>query len=329
MPSVSIVIPARYRVDLLEDTLVSVLEKRPRDAEVLVVHHGNYSDPYDLADEVRFVRVDPQASFAEIIQAGALASQGAVTHLLASGMRVTEGWLEPAMASFESDVCGAVTPVIMDDEGHMLSCGIHCGLAGSRKWTRKRNRSRSIGPPFEAAFFRRDLLLDLLEVNLRSNELSYETLNVSLDWSLQVLGFHTDYVSDCRVLGPPPTMPTGSAFRAGSSAERLVLRHAEQIGRWRAVLLHPLACTHQFVLDIVRGSAFQRLLGRVWGISNVADARRHEAALLQLMMEYSTSAAEAGVDEAPTESITIPISRARRSRLRHDHDDFYPQARAG
>ena len=57
MPRLSCVIPAVGTTQDLETTLVSVLEKRPDDCEIIVVLNESYADPYGLKDEVRFVEM--------------------------------------------------------------------------------------------------------------------------------------------------------------------------------------------------------------------------------------------------------------------------------
>ena len=49
-------IPAPSDVAALEDTLVSVLEKRPADAEVIVALGCAYDDPWNIREEVTFVQ---------------------------------------------------------------------------------------------------------------------------------------------------------------------------------------------------------------------------------------------------------------------------------
>ena len=51
VPRLSIIIPHRND-QLLEETILSVLENRPRDCEIIVAHDGSYCDPYQLVDEV-------------------------------------------------------------------------------------------------------------------------------------------------------------------------------------------------------------------------------------------------------------------------------------
>ena len=55
MPKLSILIAAHDETSW-RASLVSVLQNRPADCEIVVVHDESYHDPYDLAGEVRFVR---------------------------------------------------------------------------------------------------------------------------------------------------------------------------------------------------------------------------------------------------------------------------------
>ena len=66
MTRLSIIIPVLGHSTRLDDTLVSVLENRPANCEIIVVHTEPYDDPYDLAGEVRFLeaRAGPSAAIA-------------------------------------------------------------------------------------------------------------------------------------------------------------------------------------------------------------------------------------------------------------------------
>ena len=165
MSRLSIIVPARYDPDALEETLVSVLENRPIDCEIIVVHPGNYDDPYGLADEVVFIEVDRNTCLVGTIAAGIQASQGAVIHLLECGASVDVNWTDHAMARFDDGQCGAVAPLVLDaaNRSMILAEGISYGLGGTRrvhgagkKWSKKRRASYKIlGPTLAAAFYRR------------------------------------------------------------------------------------------------------------------------------------------------------------------------------
>ena len=67
MPRLSIIVPHRQDDQQLEATILSVLENRPRDCEVIVVHDGSYLDPYQLSDELIYVQEEQGASLTELL----------------------------------------------------------------------------------------------------------------------------------------------------------------------------------------------------------------------------------------------------------------------
>ena len=55
MPRLSTIIPHRGNSLALENTILSVLENQSDDCEVILVHDGSYSDPYNLSDELLII----------------------------------------------------------------------------------------------------------------------------------------------------------------------------------------------------------------------------------------------------------------------------------
>jgi len=122
-PRLSIVIPIGQDLAAFESTLISVLENRPNDCEVLVVNDGSYDDPFDLCDEVRFVVAD-SAGTIDLIAAGATAARARFVHILADGIQATCGWLDGAIEKFEHPNAAAVAPVIRHSQsGEVLAAG--------------------------------------------------------------------------------------------------------------------------------------------------------------------------------------------------------------
>ena len=110
MSRLAIVIRAVGSIESLEGTLVSVLENRPADCEILVALDKPYSDPYELKDEVRFVQGPKRQGPTACINEALAATRAPIVHLLASGCTVTEGWTEPAVARFDDCRIAAVAP---------------------------------------------------------------------------------------------------------------------------------------------------------------------------------------------------------------------------
>ena len=67
MTRLSIIIPVLGNPTRLDDTLVSVLENRPANCEIIVVHTRPYDDPYELSGEVRFLKARRKAGLAECL----------------------------------------------------------------------------------------------------------------------------------------------------------------------------------------------------------------------------------------------------------------------
>ena len=82
----------------LEDTLVSVLENRPADCEIIVVLAVPYTDPWSIGDEVRFVQAPAAATVVDCVNVGMASSFGEIAHVLRSGWRATDGWADAALA---------------------------------------------------------------------------------------------------------------------------------------------------------------------------------------------------------------------------------------
>ncbi|NCA11237.1 hypothetical protein EBR56_05440 [bacterium] len=155
-PQLSIVIAAPSDVAALEDTLVSVLEKRPPDAEVIVSLGCGYDDPWNIHEEVTFVQAPLGSSLVACTNVGVAASRADVTHILAAGWRATDDWADGPLARFSDDEATvAVVPltVTADDQARPIASGIRCGCGG-RRIEAQPGRGPTHAPALEAGFWR-------------------------------------------------------------------------------------------------------------------------------------------------------------------------------
>lgn len=173
-PRLSIVIPTPADTAAMEETLVSVLEHRPEDCEIVVSLGCEYADPWNIREEVRFVQAPAGSSLVGCVNLGVAASVGEVVHVLAAGWRATEGWTDLPMERFEDDGVGAVVPlgVAADDHDRVVSAGVRCAVGGRRidvaadtKWRRAKaadcppaGATVPQGPVLETGFWRSDVL---------------------------------------------------------------------------------------------------------------------------------------------------------------------------
>ncbi len=168
IPRLSIVVPVGGDIAAFENTLISVLENRPQQCEVIVAHHGNYDDPFSLTDEVDFVVTDSSRLTSMIVEAAGRA-RGRIVHVLAEGMIAVDGWTDPAMEAFEHRDVAIVAPLVRDQtSGRILAAGwsdtssrLFHRLASGRTLPSRRDVARIDGAYLQASFWRRDVLCQL------------------------------------------------------------------------------------------------------------------------------------------------------------------------
>lgn len=165
MPRLSIIIPHRRDDARLESTLLSVLENRPDDAEVIVAHDGSYTDPYALGDEVVFVEAASSSTTIELINEGLMAACAPVVHTLLDGVVVHAGWAASAINALDADDELAAVATTIRSRRH-ASRGVSRQLmedsAVQRGFRRLRKQpGECMGPQVACGFYRRAVLLAL------------------------------------------------------------------------------------------------------------------------------------------------------------------------
>lgn len=299
----SIIIPLWADDECFEDTLASVLQNRPSDCEVVVVHSKRYADPYALRGEVRFVQTDGGAGPVRILNDGCRAACGEILHIVQPGVLVGDRWAEYALPAFDDrDVC-AVTPLLVDahDAGSIVAAGLSYSQGGrlssygcGTSATNRRNllRRTPIGPSLVAGFYRRwawEALGGFCE------QLASPWADVDFALSLHALGYRSALASECVLRATGDLISDPASFRSGVCAESVFWRHAAQRGLLAALALHPAAVLRS-ILETRRPSrACAQLLGRLAGLcrlpSHLASvARIRRATELYLLREASTAA---------------------------------------
>lgn len=160
MPRLSIIIPHRNDQQL-EETILSVLENRPRDCEIIVAHNGSYQDPYDLADEVIYVQEDADSTVVELLNAGLMAACSPVVFTLLDGAVVSADWAESPLKRFSRPEIAAVAPQLMI--GQRVVTGVAAEAIRSQAKLRsglvESKNATAAAPTLAAGFYRRKLLL--------------------------------------------------------------------------------------------------------------------------------------------------------------------------
>jgi hypothetical protein len=294
----SILIPCLGGAAEFDGTLISVLQNRPADCEILVVHTADYADPYGLTGEVDFLRCPDPPSLVGLINAGLKQAAGEIVHVLACGLESTEGWTEPALAQFADPAVAAVAPVVTNVSGvKVVSAGMRYSVGGRRCVRRNRGllassegqRSLSIGAPtLPVGFYRRDVLVAFGGFNLAAGD---HLADAVLAVFLQDLELRTAIEPASRIVQviDPLALASDSGYLRGRINEQLFWRTAGRTGLLRALPWH--------VLEVARD--LPALIGRLAALVDWGAADRHRRRL---------AAAAARLEELRSQSrATLPL----------------------
>lgn len=283
MARLSIVIPVVNGLKGFEDTLVSVLENRPADCQIVVVFNQPYDDPYDIEDEVDFVRVAPRAGLAESLAQGLLAAEAPVIHLLTAGVQVGPGWAEHAMERFADPDVGAVAPVVLDGllpervvcAGLAYSAGgstVHIG-AGRPINQLDDRRMGLCGPDPLAAFYRKTALEAILPMTKQAGD---TVVGIEIALLLRQAGLRCIVEPECRTYADPTLAATPNSLRKGFDAERLFWRWASYYGWGRSLISHLGVLALECLSCVLRPATVCKLAGRAWGALGLPTLHRQQ-----------------------------------------------------
>ena len=280
MPSFSIIIPALGRTDLLESTLVSVLENRPNACEIIVVLACEYDDPYQLKDEVRFIPARPGAGLVECLNLGIEASGAPVVHVLAAGVEATEGWSDAVLRHFSDRRVAAVAPLVVDwlDHRKVIAAGVGYAAGGSRKLSKAKvpahdnGASDNLGPTSMAGFYRKSALAVVGGFQAPSGD---ALADVDLALRLRYAGFRTAVESSSRVHASGEHRFGESALKEAMAAEAVFWRNFDSSGCMRQLLLHLVMLVTECVRNCYRPSLLARIAGRLASFCRVGSHIRH------------------------------------------------------
>jgi hypothetical protein len=281
--SLSIVIPLHGAAKAFEDTLVAVLQNRPANCEVLVVHAGPYDDPYELASEVVFLEAPPESGLVDRLNLGFRASDAEVIHLLWCGVEVEEGWTEAAHEQFEDPGIAAVAPLVVDaTRRRLISAGVRRGLTGWRRpqavgarLVKYRDRRMVChAPDTLASFWRKSAwrAADGFDPVLAA---PYALLDLALRFS--VTGSRCIVEPQCVVAATSAEPITLAASDEGHQAERLYWKHAPHAGWQGSAPLHAAALACETLTSLAMPSRLPRLWGRTSAMLKLIGERLRSA----------------------------------------------------
>ena len=283
MPRLSIIIPVLGNPAQMEDTLVSVLENRPPECEILAILNRRYEDPYDLKDEVRFVEVARESRLIDMVNTGIGLSRAAIVQLLPCGVQASEGWADAALAHFNDPQMGAVAPIVVDRHNpqRVVAAGaIYRSTSGKLRRLADRvslAQTRALAgvvadPECQVCFYRRAALE---QVGQFSHRVGSRLASVDVAMALTEAGFRTLLEPGCRMLGLGKRRTSESAFAYGQRIERLFWRWLPQKLRLVGLVMHAVHVSGELAKGFYRPSTIARFAGRIAGCRQMRQAENY------------------------------------------------------
>jgi hypothetical protein len=266
----------------MEDSLVSILENRPADCEILVVTQQAYDDPYELKNEVRFVEAPHESDWIDLVNVGVGLSRAPIVHLLPCGVRASEGWVDAPLEQFDDPQVAAVTPMVLDrlNPRRLLAAGA-IFRAGNGRLIRMVDR---IGPARTAvianvlpdpdcpvAFYRRAAIE---QVGRFSDKVGPRFAGMDVALALAGAGFSSLLEPRCRMLGAREPGANG-AFLRGQMVERLFWRWLPRKGRLMSVIGHFVLVAAELAQGFFRPAGIAHLAGRIAGGIQMTKAQNY------------------------------------------------------
>ncbi len=160
MPRLSIIVPHLHDDSGLELTLLSVLENRESDFEILITHNGSYDDPYKLdQDEAILIQSEANVSFSEQLNLAIASACSPIIQVLLPGAVVQPNWCDEALAIMNDRNVSAVCLPIAVAESNEVYLGISSYSLPHRRIT---NSQKDIaGPLLCGGVFRKRMLRNI------------------------------------------------------------------------------------------------------------------------------------------------------------------------
>jgi len=232
------IIPVVGSTEGLENTLLSVLERRPDDCEVIVATSVPYDDPYKLQGEIQILPVPPRAGLVDCANLAIKSTTAPIIHILAIGAQATDGWIDRAARHFENQRVAAVVPFVHDaeDPKSLLSVGVSYLGHGRKQICRSVNACEQIiGPQLRAAFYRKSVIDAIGGI---PSGVGDALTDVDLAIVLAKAGWQIELEPACKVLAQQLDLNSSASFRSAFCSQRLYARHFADDG-FAGLVMHP------------------------------------------------------------------------------------------
>ena len=239
MPRLSLIVPFQCDSQALENTLVSVLELRSPDDELLIVHRGEYQDPYGLqGNEAKVLETPASSSLAEQLNIAVQNATGDVLQVVLPGAVLEPDWCVDALAAFdELDVdmiaLGVSGSGVSGAGASSLQYGFEADLIPQRRATGE--ASKIAGPLLAGTMIRRSAIQCLGGWNTK---IPGDLIDFELCLMAKLLGLQVGVVEGSSVACDESRSMVLSHYELGRSIGQLACAFSEISDS--AIVIEPL-----------------------------------------------------------------------------------------
>ncbi|MFN3193479.1 MAG: hypothetical protein ACE361_23405 [Aureliella sp.] len=292
MPNLSLIVPHRGDDARFEETLVAILENRPEESEVIVVHDGTYQDPYQLGDEVVFVQTDRRLPLPQLLNEGLMASFAPIIGFVVDGTIVSQHWADEAVYALQDDL-DLVSVAIPTESRGQTSFGIDGRSLNNslrlKKGAIHQHREREVcaSSGLTCGLFRRSVLLAL--DGLKGSTLTAAEYDLAVSFSQ--LGLESECETEVRVVYQGPVAAKSDEVR--ELAEQAAA-HGLVAAGWLAALQQAASTMIQSPATAMAWLSGVRSATEDTQVSRIEKARerieqRNENSVLDASEYFSTS----------------------------------------
>ena len=234
MPRLSLIVPFQCDSQALENTLVSVLELRSPDDELLIVHRGEYQDPYGLqGNEAKVLETPASTSLAEQLNIAVQNATGDVLQVVLPGTVLEPDWCVDALAAFDELDVDMIALGVSASGANSLQYGFEADLIPQRRATGE--ASKIAGPLLAGTMIRRSAIECLGGWNTK---IPSDLIDFELCLMAKLLGLQVGVVEGSSVTCDESRSMVLSHYELGRSIGQLACAFSEISNS--AIVIEPL-----------------------------------------------------------------------------------------
>lgn len=255
-PLVSVVIPTKFRIDLLERCLQGLVERTDYNALEVVIVNGSSDDQRfeeviaQTSEKIRLRRVDDSGSFnfSRLVNLGVRISEGEIVLLMNDDVEAIEtGWLHRMVESAITEGVGCVGARLLYPDRTIQHAGVTLGVSGvcGHLWKGLSMDEAALIPQIVLPSQRMAVTGACLAVRRELfdqvgglDEVRFPVAFNDVDFCLRIraLGYRTIYRGDAALIHHE-SQSRGQDDATMESRKRLTRESAAFLDRWRELLL--------------------------------------------------------------------------------------------